>query len=140
MTISKTTTANNDNVKKSIAMQSVELSTSVPEVMARRIGQFMFAGCQPNEDHHEEYQLMWSEKSDAFVESWHAMAEQTSKINQEIYSSVVKAMFTPWWEMNTLEVCTAKKMNTAALSIINKGLEPIHAKATSNAERLKNRY
>ncbi|GAA0412153.1 hypothetical protein GCM10009133_20650 [Cocleimonas flava] len=139
MTKSKSTTANNNNVKKSIAMQSVELSTSVPEVMARRIGQFMFAGYQPNENHQEEFELMWSEKSDAFVESWQAMAEQTSKINQEIYSSVVKAMFTPWWEMNALEVCTPKKMNKAALSIINKGLEPIHAKTTSNAERLKNR-
>ena len=139
MTNNKPKTNINSNLNKSVAQQSLELSTSVPEVIAHRLSQFMFAGYQPNEEHHEEFNLMWSEKSDAFVESWQAMADQASIVNQEIFSSMVKAMFTPWWEMNKLEVCTPKKMNMAALSIINKGLEPIHAKTTSNAKRLKKR-
>jgi len=129
----------NINHNKSIAMKSVELSTAVPEVIAHRMSQFMFAGYQPGDDHHVEFHLMWSEKNDVFFESWQAMADQTIKINQEFYSSMVKAMFTPWWKMSNMEVCTPKKLNRAALSIINKGLEPIHTTTTSNAKRLKNR-
>ncbi len=120
-------------------MKSAELSTAVPEVIAHRMSQFMFAGYQTSDDHHEEFQLMWSEKNDAFVESWQAMADQTMKINQEFYSSMVKAIFTPWWKMSHIDLYNPKKLNKAALSIINKGLEPIHSKTTSNAKRLKNK-
>ncbi len=125
--------------KKSLALQSVELSTAVPEVIVHRMSNFMFAGYNPSDAHHEEFQLMWSEKSDAFVESWQAMAQQTLKVNQEIYSSMVKAMFTPWWKMSHTEIYTPKKLNMVALSVINKGLEPIHIITTSNAIRLKKR-
>ena len=139
MTKSKQNTDNNANVKKSIAMQSLEMSHSVPEVIAHRLNQFMFTGYKTSDIDNEEFNLMFSEKSDAFAESWQAMSDQTIKINHEIYSSMLKAMFTPWWKMSHLEVCTPKKLNHAALSIINKGLAPIHAKTTSNALRLKKR-
>jgi len=128
---------NTNTQQTSLTEKSVELSKAVPEVIAHRINSFMSAGLTPSEEHNEEFQLMLSEKSDAFVESWKAMALQASKVNQEFCSSVMETMFTPWWEMKTVEVYTPKQFNMAALSVLNKGLEPIYKTATSNAKRLK---
>ncbi len=123
--------------QKSLNEQSVELSAAVPEVIAHRMNSFMSAGLRPSEGHQEEFQLMWSEKSDAFVDSWKAMAHQASIVNKEFYSSIMQTMFTPWWNMQAVEVYTHKQFNKAALSVLNKGLEPIHKTTTSNAKRLK---
>jgi len=123
--------------QKSFTKQSAEVSAAVPEIIAHRMNSFMSAGLRPSEDQQEEFQLMWSEKSDAFVDSWKAMALQTSKVNQEFYSSIMQAMFTPWWKLKTVEVYTPEQFNNAALSVLNKGLEPIHEATTSNAKRLK---
>ena len=137
MTNKKNSTQQKADQNKSFAEQSVELSTAVPEVIAHRLSSFMFAGFQPSEEHHEEFNLMWSEKSDVFLDSWKAMTYQTSKVNQEFYSTMVQTMFTPWWKLSEIEVCTPRKFNKVALSVLNKGLEPIHEATTSNAKRLK---
>ena len=137
MTNKKSGTQQKADQNKSLVERSVELSTAVPEVIAHRISNFMLSGFQPSEDHNEEFQLMLSEKSDAFIDSWQAMALQTSKVNQEIYSSIMQTMFTPWWNLQAVEVYTHREFNKAALSVLNKGLEPIHKTTTSNAKRLK---
>ncbi len=139
MTNSKSSTVNKSKENKSIATKSLELSASVPEVIAQRMKQLMFSGYQPTPEQYEEFNLMWSEKSDAFMESWQAMVNQASKVNQDIYSSMMKTMFTPWWKIETEDIYTPKKLQKATLSIMNKGLDPIYQKTLSNAERLKSK-
>ena len=119
-----------------LAKQSLELSTATPEVIALRLNKMMFTGIKPSAAQNEEFELMWAEKSDAFIKSWQAMAEQTIIANQEMYDTIFKSMFTPWWQMNPMDMFNPKKYNTEVLKVINKGLEPIHKIATANMERL----
>jgi len=125
------------NKKKSFAVQSMEMSTAVPEIIAHRMGSFMSAGTEPTDEHHEEFQLMWSEKANAFIDSWQAMALQGIKVNQEITQSFMQAMFTPWWVQDKKSSLTPVKLSVAALSIIDEGMSPFHKQTIFNAKRLK---
>ena len=113
--------------------QSIELSTAVPEIVAHRMNGLLNAGVQPSAETRRELLLMWEEKVTAFSESWHAAAQETIKINQQFTESLIHHMFTPWWSISSEHHLTPAKINTAAQSILDKSLEPIHKQAISNA-------
>jgi len=116
--------------------QSIELSTAVPEIVAHRMNEFLNAGVQPSPETQREFMLMWEEKITAFSESWHAAAQETIKINQQLTESLIHHIFTPWWSISSEHHLTPAKINTATQSILDKSMEPIHKQAISNARRI----
>ena len=128
---------NSKNYKKqSFFDQSMEVTTAVPQIVSHRMNEFLNAGMQPTPETQREFLLMWEEKITAFSESWHAATEQTMKINQQVAETLMQNMFTPWWDIYALNYITPSNLATAAHSILDKGMEPIHKQTISNARRL----
>jgi len=78
---------------------------------------------------------MTSEKLAAFAASWTTMVLQVLRVQQAIYLSVVRSLWSPWLGSRASSRMTAQLQN-AALGVLNKGIAPVHRTATANAKRL----
>ena len=121
---------------KLLAAQATELSMAVPRVMAHRLTRMALAGSTPSERDRKEFDLMSSEKSAAFLESWKAMAVQSMRANQALSMSFFRAFWSP---SMTEKLCMGNittQMQNAAIGVLGKGMAPVHQRAVANAKRL----
>ncbi len=120
---------------QSIATKSTELAFAAPKVIAHRVARMALSGPVVSARDRKEFHLMWAEKVTAFAQSWHAMALQIIRANQEIWAS----FFSSFWQRPSIQHPSAHalaRLQSATLGILSKGLTPVHRKATANAERL----
>lgn len=121
---------------KLLAAQATELSMAVPQVMAHRLTRMALAGHALSERDRVEFDLMSSEKSAAFLESWQAMAVQSMRANQVLSMSFFRAFWSPSiTEKLSMGNMTAQMQN-ATIGVLGKGIAPVHQRAVANAKRL----
>jgi hypothetical protein len=119
-----------------LGRKTMETAMAAPQVVAHRMGRMATAGASPSRRDQKEFTGMVAEKQQAFVQSWMAMATQTLRLQQQIWSSLWTVGLTPWPRKPAASLNAARRMQSAAVSIAEKGLAPVHRKAVSNAKRL----
>jgi hypothetical protein len=141
-----------------VALTTNEMLLSSGTVIQKRTEQMARAGLAPSDADLAEFQLMGHEKLAAVSESGAAMANQLHTTHFDLTQRAIRhwlsgavALFslgtsvTPAQAMTHAEAfgnaaahsaATASQLSSAAARIVQRGLKPIHAKATSNARRL----
>jgi hypothetical protein len=128
------------------ALKAWEMWLAVPQVIAMRTARFATAGVFPAARDRDEFRLMGQEKVAAFTESASAIVAQYYRMNQELALSGMRQ----WWGIWTrpwfvLGAFAPRKPagpplllpSPAALArVVEKGLAPIHKRATRNVKRL----
>ncbi len=121
---------------KLLAAQAAELTLAVPKVMAHRLARMALAGQTLSDRDRKEFDLMSSEKSAAFFESWKAMATQSLRVNQALSMSVFRAFWSPSMAEKLSVGNMTQQMQNAAIRVLCKGMAPVHQRAVANAKRL----
>ncbi len=121
---------------KLLAAQAAELTKAVPQVVAHRLTRIALAGQSLSERDREEFDLMTSEKSAAFLESWQAMAAQSMRANQALSMSFFRAFWSPSKTAKMSMSGMSAQIQNAALGVLGKGMAPVHQRAVANAKRL----
>jgi hypothetical protein len=119
-----------------LGRKTMETAMAAPQVVAHRMTRMATAGAHPSVRDQKEFAGMVAEKQQAFVQSWMAMAAQTLRLQQQIWASLWTVGLTPWHRKPSASLTAARRMQSAAVSIAEKGLAPVHRKAVSNAKRL----
>jgi hypothetical protein len=119
-----------------LGRKTMETAMAAPQVVAHRMGRMATAGASPSRRDQKEFTGMVAEKQQAFVQSCMAMATQTLRLQQQIWSSLWAVGLTPWSRKPAASLAAARRVQSAAVSIAEKGLAPVHRKAVSNAKRL----
>jgi len=141
-----------------VAVKTSEMMLSAGSVIQMRTTRMAQAGLAPNAADIEEMQLMSHEKLEAVTESGAAIANQMHTTNLALMNRAVQdwlggatALFgiatslSPEQAIShgnrlmnaaTRSVANASQMSSAGARIVQRGLRPIHAKATSNERRL----
>jgi hypothetical protein len=79
---------------------------------------------------------MSAEKVTAFYESWNAMFVQSWRIQQEMWSASLRAMWFPWQARPLNPARQMQAFQSAAPRILAKGMAPVRKRTTANAKRL----
>lgn len=119
-----------------LGRKTMETAFAAPQVVAHRVGRMATAGTSPSRRDQKEFVGMVAEKQRAFVESWMAMGVQTLRVQQQIWASFWPIGVAPLSGKHAASVQAARRLQSAAVSIAEKGLAPVHRKAVSNAKRL----
>ncbi|QNK74703.1 hypothetical protein H7F36_05600 [Variovorax sp. PAMC28562] len=141
-----------------VVLKTGEMLMSSGSVIQIRTQRMASAGLAPSAADMAEFQLMGKEKFEAANESTAAMADELGNKQFMLMNSVVKhwigsvtALFalasstTPAQAMAhhsafidaaTRSAATVSQLSSASALAAQRGLHPIHAKATSNAKRL----
>jgi len=119
---------------KSLAVKSMELAFSAPQVFAHRLTRIALAGPMLSDRDRKEFQIMVNEKHAAFAQAWSDMAMHTFRANQAFTASMLRFFFAPLSQPSA--AATAARLQNAAIGVLGTGLAPIHRKAVSNARRL----
>ncbi len=141
-----------------VAVKTGEMLASSGTVIQRRTQRMATAGLRPSTADKAEFTLMGQEKLDAAHESRTAMAsqmhgKQVALINRSVqqWLASVGALFalalsaTPvqaakrhaaFIDAATQSALTVSQLFSVSARVVQRGLKPIHAKATSNARRL----
>lgn len=132
--------------------QAAEIAMAAPLVIALRSARMLAAGVEPNARDRREFRRMGVEKGQAYVESMNAMAMQT-------YRECVLHAMRLWWAAccsprTMLSWCSTPRSRTMSvplfgfsaqsqkefqrsfLKVLERGLMPVHRRATGNARRL----
>lgn len=117
-----------------LARKSTELAFAAPQVVAHRVTRILAAGPHPSARDRREFQRMGSEKLSAFGEAWSAMTLQAMRAHQAFATALFRAWWSPWALAAPWQAATA--LQGAMLGVLNKGIAPVHRKATANARRL----
>jgi hypothetical protein len=124
---------------RKFASQATELAFAAPRVVNKRVAQMMFAGPLPSADDRKEFKLMSDEKTEAFKESWTAMATESvlaqHRLAISMTTSMLKAAWFPWVTPTSNDLFS-NQMGVAAMGVLSKGMEPVHKRAVANARRL----
>ena len=121
---------------KRLAAQAAELSIAVPQVVAHRLARLTLAGKTLSERDRVEFDLMSSEKSATFVESWQAMTVQSMRANQALSMSLFRAFWSPSRTKKVSMSGITTQIQNAALGVLGKGMAPVRQRAVANAKRL----
>jgi hypothetical protein len=142
--------------RKPGALKAAELAIAAPQVIALRSARMLSAGAVPAARDRRELARMSAEKVQAFSESMAAMAAQISRNNQEWSLFALRQ----WWTVCTRSwlslvggalrprisvaplsgsVATQQRLQRSVASVVEKGLSPVHKRATANARRLSRR-
>lgn len=121
---------------KSITIKAAQLAVAAPQVVAHRVARMAMAGATPSKRDRKEFNRMVAEKQTAFAESWQEMATQTIRANQALATSLLLSAWSPWSWSKPSAGSAAAQVQSAALSILGKGIAPVHRKAVANAKRL----
>lgn len=119
-----------------ILTKSEELSFAVPKVIHKRLS--MIAQQNPLNNHTEwqEIERMITEKPIAFMEAWQSIATQTLIAHQKISTTLMDS----FWQMLCFKSMNMDnffyQFGDETLKVIEQGINPIHATATANAQRL----
>ena len=107
---------------KSLIGMATELAFAVPLVMGHRLTRMAIAGPSLSARDKTEFRRMSAEKTAAFSKSWSAMG--------------MAAMRAFWSPSLMMSKPGSARMRNAALSILGKGMAPVHRTAVANAKRL----
>jgi len=107
------------------------LSFAVPQVIAMRTARMLAAGVNPSARDRREFERMGTEKAQAFWESMSAMGLEMAKAQQRYALSAMRHWWAPWF--------APWSAATSATRILEKGLGPVHRRASANARRLRKR-
>jgi hypothetical protein len=94
-----------------------------------RTARMLAAGASPDARDRREFQRMGTEKAFAFWESMNAMGLQVAKAQQEYALFAMRQWWSPWM--------SPWSMAASATKIFEKGLGPVHKRASANARRLR---
>jgi len=134
------------------ALKIWELWAAVPEVIWHRAARLATAGPVPSLQDRQEFQRMGQEKVAAFTESIFAMAAETLRWNFDTAPRLMSSFWhhgSSWPFMLTfpwrralppglsMPAVSATGMTKRAGRVIEKGLAPVHRRATANARRLR---
>lgn len=141
-----------------IASQASEMMLASVEVIGHRTGRMATAGPAPSADDLDEFSLMAQEKFEAATESSWSVTAHWLQLNQQLWAQMfaqmqagMAAMMSAASSPNVAESMSHHAALIAALSpsadahaqfshaaadLARRALEPIHARATANAERL----
>ncbi len=141
-----------------VALKTNEMLLSAGSVIQLRTQRMAQAGLQPNQADIEEMQRMGHEKLEAATESSTAIAKHMHTTQHALLGRALRqwlaganAMLglatstspaqavshgTRLMNATTRGAATYAQLTSSAARIVQHGLEPIHAKATSNARRL----
>jgi len=122
--------------RKSLAVKAAELAVAAQQVVAHRVTRMAVAGPTLSARDRKEFSLMVTEKNIAFAQAWQAMAAQALRANQTLAMSFIQSAwsFSPGSRPTAAKV--AQQLQSAAIGVLGKGLDPIHRKAVANAKRL----
>jgi len=121
---------------QSLVAKAAELAFAVPQVVAHRVTRMAVAGPTPSARDRKEFQRMGAEKAAAFSESWNAMTLQAFRAHQALAASFLRSFWSPSLKGRPSASAVAAQWQSATLSILGKGMAPVHRKAVANAKRL----
>jgi hypothetical protein len=144
-----------------LAWKTGEMMLASAQVIHHRTGRMAAAGATPSARDRREFALMGQEKIEAGVESASAMAAQMMMMNPLLGARAVKHMMTGAAAVMSLaasrtagqaiarraklvrtmtqSAATTAQLSGAAARLAQRGLKPIHSRATANAKRLGKR-
>ena len=144
-----------------LAWKTGEMMLASAQVVQHRTGRMAAAGAMPSARDRREFALMGQEKIEAGVESASAMASQMTTMNPWLGALAVKHMMTGAAAVMSLaasrtarqamvrraklvrtmtqSAATTAQLSGAAARLAQRGLKPIHSRATANAKRLGKR-
>ena len=128
------------------------------QVIGHRTKRMVMSGPLPNKRDRREFSLMGQEKMEAASESVQAMAKHMMTVNQQIGAQVVGHILAGATDMLSLATsrtageamarqakmirtlargaASASQLSTSSARLTQRGLKPIHSRATANAKRL----
>ena len=121
---------------RSLSVKAAELAFAVPQVVAHRVTRMALSGPKLSTRDRREFERMVAEKNSAFGEAWRAMATQAAVVNQALASSFLQSFLSVARGRKPSAGAAASQVHKAALSVLGKGLAPVHRKAVANAKRL----
>jgi len=121
---------------KSLAAQTFELGIAAPQVIAHRMARMARADASALD--RAEFHRMSAEKLAAINEAWTAMVSETLLENQKLALRFMQSLWWPWMRPFTTRAMP-RQLNRAAVSILGKGMAPVHRRAVANAKRLGRR-
>jgi hypothetical protein len=116
-----------------LPVRAADLTWAVPVVVAQRLTRMALAGPNPSARDRREFYTMGAEKVTAFYESWVNIAFSGLQMQQRFALSLLQACWFPWMASPKDAVLNWQR---GALSVLNRGLAPVHRRATTNAKRL----
>lgn len=141
-----------------LANQATEMMLASAQVISHRTGRMAAAGPAPSTDDLDEFSLMTQEKFEAATESSLSVAAHCLQLNQQLWTQMLAqmqdamtAMVSAATSSNLAESMTHQatlitamspsvdahtQLSNAAADLTRRALDPIHARATANAERL----
>ena len=141
-----------------LANQATEMMLASAQVISHRTGRMAAAGPAPSADDLDEFSLMTQEKFEAAAESSLSVAAHCLQLNQQLWTQMLAqmqdamtAMVSAATSSNLAESMTHQatlitamspsvdahtQLSNAAADLTRRALDPIHARATANAERL----
>ncbi len=119
-----------------LAIKATELAAAAPLVVAHRLSRLALAGHIPTSRDQREFTRMGAEKVAAFHESWNAMFIQSIRIQQGIAASMWRSFRFPWLNGGSCVTLPKIDLPHAALSMMSKGMAPVHRRVVANARRL----
>ena len=131
--------ANRSNASQRIATQALELSIAAPQVVAKRLMQMGTAGFVPSAADQREFKQMGQEKVQAFFESWSAMWSASLQAQMQFAQRLPSATMSAAWGRPQSVVSALSAFSKSGANVVAAGLSPVHAKAVSNAKRLRAR-
>jgi hypothetical protein len=108
----------------SLAMKSAEIMGAAPQVISQRLARMADARFPMEERDRKEFVRMAAEKPLAFMEAWQEMAAGMLGVNRALMAALLGG--------RVRSACPQK----AQLRLLDRTLDPIHRKVTSNARRL----
>ena len=102
---------------------------AVPQVVALRTARMLAAGANPSARDRREFERMGTEKLLACWESMNAMGLEMARAQQQYALFAMRQWWSPW--------ASPWSMAASATRILDKGLGPVHKRASANARRLR---
>jgi len=102
---------------------------AVPQVVAMRTARILAAGAKPSARDRRELERMGTEKVLAYWESMNAMGLEMARAQQQYALFAMRQWWSPW--------ASPWSMAAGAARILDKGLGPVHRRASANARRLR---
>ena len=119
-----------------VGTQTAELALAAPQVIGHRVTRMMNAGTIPDARDVTEFSRMSSEKTAAFAESWFEMCLELMRANERLGFTLMRAWWNAWFNAGFGR--HSRELQSAALGIAAKGMEPVHRAVVANAKRLAN--
>lgn len=121
----------------SLSAKTAELALAVPQVVAHRLLRMAHAGPHLSARDRKEFARMIAEKNSAFAESWSAMSRQMLQSQRAFAEALAVAATARRPKPGSATAhAFAEQLHHAALSVVGKGLAPVHRRAVANAKRL----